>query len=346
MIGFISGNSDGRDTLFLRLRPGIQLVREGESIYVVGDKVLKISAPEAYVFHTLELLESASSMSFAELSREVGEAKLSSLVEQLFELDLIQLKDTPFRERPSNCTEGYFDAVLSQPDRLEHLRELDIAVLGVGAMGGELARHLVASGVRRLTLIDADTVDASNLNRQYLYTLEDLGRSKVEAAREALSRLAGELDIRLKDTYVDDLATLRQLGIEGADAVVCCADTPNEIESLVSRFAHESGSLFATASLGLHVGTWGPIIEPESRVTWHQWCARHHNEILQDALVPLGASFGPTNSIVAGALARDLLHVLLGDDAVSLGARVVLDFRDFSAQCMPLDGSEPAEEMG
>jgi molybdopterin/thiamine biosynthesis adenylyltransferase len=61
-------------------------------------------------------------------------------------------------------------------------------LVGVGALGTHLAAHLVRAGIGRLTLVDRDVVDASNLQRQVLFDAEDaaLGRAKAHAAKEHL----------------------------------------------------------------------------------------------------------------------------------------------------------------
>jgi len=64
-----------------------------------------------------------------------------------------------------------------------------VALVGMGALGTAAAPYLAAAGVGTLGLIDPDRVDLSNLHRQVLYDTEDVGRLKVEAARDRLMRL-------------------------------------------------------------------------------------------------------------------------------------------------------------
>lgn len=64
-----------------------------------------------------------------------------------------------------------------------------VTVVGVGGTGGVVALALTASGVGRIHCVDSDVVELSNLNRQVLYTEQDLGRPKVEAAVDRLRKL-------------------------------------------------------------------------------------------------------------------------------------------------------------
>jgi len=71
----------------------------------------------------------------------------------------------------------------------QHIRDAHVALIGIGGLGCAAAQYLVSSGIGKLTLCDFDMVAESNLSRQILYRASDLGRSKVEAATEALQCL-------------------------------------------------------------------------------------------------------------------------------------------------------------
>ena len=73
---------------------------------------------------------------------------------------------------------------------------LAVAVVGAGGLGCAVLEYLTAAGVGRLTIVDHDTVEESNLHRQPLYRMSDLGRLKVDAACAALGAL--NPDVRLE----------------------------------------------------------------------------------------------------------------------------------------------------
>jgi len=68
------------------------------------------------------------------------------------------------------------------------ISNLTCLVLGVGGLGTNIAINLCRLGVKEIILVDMDTVDCHNLNRQILYKHEDVGHSKVERAKEELMR--------------------------------------------------------------------------------------------------------------------------------------------------------------
>jgi len=79
-------------------------------------------------------------------------------------------------------------AARNSPEVNEALEKAHVGVAGLGGLGSTVAIALARVGVARLTLIDFDTVDASNLNRQQ-YFVEDIGRLKTEALKDIIARI-------------------------------------------------------------------------------------------------------------------------------------------------------------
>jgi len=77
----------------------------------------------------------------------------------------------------------------------EKLAGASVAVVGAGGLGSPALTYLAAAGIGRLKLIDFDTVDISNLNRQFLHSEKDIGRPKALSAKEKLKALNSEIAI-------------------------------------------------------------------------------------------------------------------------------------------------------
>src|ERR1700745_2287416 len=67
------------------------------------------------------------------------------------------------------------------------LKQAKVLLIGAGGLGAPLGLYLAAAGVGRLGLVDFDVVDFTNLQRQVTFTTKDVGRPKLEAAKERLS---------------------------------------------------------------------------------------------------------------------------------------------------------------
>jgi adenylyltransferase/sulfurtransferase len=102
------------------------------------------------------------------------------------------------------------------------LKAARVACVGAGGLGAPVALYLAAAGVGRIGLIDHDEVDESNLQRQVLYRTDDVGKSKLEAARRELLGLNPDIQV---DTHAVRLTAENALEIlRDYDIVVDGAD--------------------------------------------------------------------------------------------------------------------------
>ena len=92
----------------------------------------------------------------------------------------------------------------------EALLASSVLLIGMGGLGCAAAPYLVASGVGSITLVDDDTIDRSNLQRQILYREADIGHSKAEQAAASLRQLNSEITIQAlrQRLSADELTTL------------------------------------------------------------------------------------------------------------------------------------------
>ena len=140
----------------------------------------------------------------------------------------------------------------------KRLSEASVLVIGAGGLGTPALHHLVASGVGRVGFVEFDHVDVTNLHRQTLYATPDVGRAKVEAARDRLGAINPGVTIeahavRLAAGNAEALLSEYDLVLDGSDTfatryVVNDASvrtrTPNVFAS-VSQFSGQI-SVFGT----------------------------------------------------------------------------------------------------
>ncbi len=104
-----------------------------------------------------------------------------------------------------------------------------VFLLGAGGLGSPVAMYLAASGVGRLTIVDPDKVDLSNLQRQVIHRSGDIGKLKGDSARQTLAELNPETDVRTINSTLTGLQLQKE--IRGADVVVDATD------NFAARFA-------------------------------------------------------------------------------------------------------------
>ena len=89
-------------------------------------------------------------------------------------------------------------------DNFNLIKDKVIAVFGLGGVGGTALEALARTGFKNFILIDFDKVDPSNLNRQILYTTKDIGRNKVEAAKERIFSINADANIQIFNGKAQD----------------------------------------------------------------------------------------------------------------------------------------------
>jgi molybdopterin/thiamine biosynthesis adenylyltransferase len=102
------------------------------------------------------------------------------------------------------------------------LRETRVLIIGAGGLGSPTAFYLAAAGVGALGLIDADTVELANLQRQILHATKDLGKAKVESGKDSLADLNPDVEVntyrfRLDSDNVDALFSEYDFIVDGSD---------------------------------------------------------------------------------------------------------------------------------
>lgn len=85
------------------------------------------------------------------------------------------------------------------------LKQAHVLIVGLGGLGCPAAQYLAASGVGRLTLVDHDIIEISNLQRQILFTQEDIGQSKVTVAKQRLQTQNPFVSINTIDAPIEEI---------------------------------------------------------------------------------------------------------------------------------------------
>lgn len=132
-------------------------------------------------------------------------------------------------------------------DNQEKLLNAKVVVVGVGGLGCAAAQYLVGSGIGEITLIDNDTVDETNLQRQVLHGESDIGTNKCVSAKASLEQLNSETQIHIIQNRlgVDDYLAL----IESIDIVVDCTDNL-ETRNTLNKVSYQLGkSLVSGAAI-------------------------------------------------------------------------------------------------
>jgi molybdopterin-synthase adenylyltransferase len=104
----------------------------------------------------------------------------------------------------------------------ERLKKAHIFIAGAGGLGSPVSLYLAVAGIGTITIVDMDTVDQTNLNRQILHTDRDIGKKKTASAEEKLTAINPDITIHAIDTRIEEGNAAQLVG--NADGIVDAMD--------------------------------------------------------------------------------------------------------------------------
>lgn len=201
------------------------------------------------------------------------------------------------------------------------LSEACVLLVGAGGLGGPAALFLAAAGVKRLRIVDPDTVSLDNLQRQILFRTADIGRAKTEAAAEALSAL--DPDVRVEThTGVADAATLPVL-LDGMDVVLDgCDDFPTRFA--VNAAAVKAGVPLVSGAIGRwdgQVGVFAPARGADAPC-YQCWVPEAPPEAERCAEVGV---VGALTGVIGSMMALEAIKLIAGAGEPLVGRMILFD---------------------
>ena len=201
------------------------------------------------------------------------------------------------------------------------LRAASVLVIGAGGLGSPVLLTLAGAGIGRIVVVDHDRVEESNLHRQPLYRMTDLGRPKAEAARDAL--LAYNPDVTV-EPVVTRLGPRNAAGlVERAQLVVDCADSL-AATYLLSDACQAAGKPLVSASVLEQRGYVGVFCggQPSYRAVFPDMPS-------QVGSCAMNGVLGSAVAVVGGLQAHMVLQLALGLTPSPAGRLVSLDLAKF-----------------
>jgi bacteriocin biosynthesis cyclodehydratase domain-containing protein len=223
------------------------------------------------------------------------------------------------------------------------LRESTVAVLGCGGLGTWALGALAGAGIGAFVLVDDDTVELSNLNRQVLYAAVDVGRPKAERAAAWLRGFDPGVRVEAHRRRIGSAAELSAL-VEGADLLVQTADSPPyAIVRWVDEACRGLGIPYVLGGQRPPVLRVGPTIVPgrtacfACRETSLQREFPLYGELSaqRDASPSRATTLGPASGIAGTLVALEAMHALLARRVPTEGRALLVDMRTLETSWEP-----------
>ncbi|BBU26451.1 molybdopterin biosynthesis protein MoeB [Burkholderia sp. THE68] len=194
-------------------------------------------------------------------------------------------------------------------------------IIGAGGLGAPAAMYLAAAGVGRITLVDADTVDLTNLQRQIVHMTRAVGTLKVESARETLNALNPGVDVIAVNARAD--AAWLDANVPGASVVLDCSDNFATRHAINATCVAHGVPLVSGAALRFD----GQISTFDFRSADSPCyaCVFPPDQSFEEVACSTMGVFAPTVGIIGAMQAAEALRVIGGFGETLAGRLMMLD---------------------
>jgi len=212
------------------------------------------------------------------------------------------------------------------------LKQASVAVVGAGGIGSPAIQYLAAAGVGRLVIIDDDTVDLSNLQRQTLFGDADLGAPKVAAASAAAHRITPHVatDPRAERLDAGNAATL----LAGVDVVLDGTDS-FATRLAVADAAHGLRIPLVSSAVGQFEGQLGVFRGWEPDKPCYRCFVGNAHDAAGDSCAEQGV-IGAMTGVMGSLAALEVLRSIVGFGEDSAGKLLLVDALAFRFRTITL----------
>lgn len=204
-------------------------------------------------------------------------------------------------------------------------------IVGMGGLGSPIAIYLAAAGVGTLVLVDYDTVELSNLQRQVVHRTADVGRPKVESARDHLRELNPDINVIAINGQLDGEALHEQVRL--ADVVLDASDNFETRYALNAACVRERTPLVSGAAIRLEGQV--TVFHPERPGAPCYRCL-YRDEGGEGDTCTLTGVLAPVVGIIGTVQATEAIKVLLGIGDTLDGRLLLLDAQNMEWRTLKL----------
>ena len=207
---------------------------------------------------------------------------------------------------------------------MERIAARRVLILGIGGVGSWCAESLIRSGIVHLTLVDADCVNITNVNRQLMATTRTVGQPKVEVLKERLLEINPQADITPVQALFSE-ETASKFHLDDYDYIIDCIDSLKDKTALIELATHTKAVFFSSMGAALKIDPtrvrvaefWNVRVDPlarairkkfrrEGRETGKPFLCVYSEELLENK----GEPQEPANEIVRKACVNgSLAHI-------------------------------------
>lgn len=214
----------------------------------------------------------------------------------------------------------------------ERLLASHALVIGAGGLGSPVALYLGSAGVGRITVVDHDVVDATNLQRQIAHTLDRVGQPKAESVRTAIAAINPDPQVTAVVQRAD--ATLLDALVPNADVVLDCTDNFHTRHAINRACVRHGKPLVSGAAIRMD----GQLSVFDTRTPGNPCyaCVFPEDSGVEETRCATMGVFAPLVGIVGTMQAAEALKLLSGLGSRLVGQLLMIDGRDMAFNAIGL----------
>jgi molybdopterin-synthase adenylyltransferase len=205
-------------------------------------------------------------------------------------------------------------------------------IIGAGGLGSPVALYLGSAGVGRITVVDHDAVDHTNLQRQIAHTLDRVGQPKAESIRVAVAAINPDVQITTVQERAD--ATLLDTLVAEADVVVDCTDNFATRHAINLACVHHAKPLVSGAAIRMDGQL--SVYDPRDPASPCYACVFPSDSTVEETRCATMGVFAPLVGVVGSMQAAEALKLLSGMGSKLTGRLLMIDARDMAINTITL----------
>ncbi|MCX7815275.1 MAG: molybdopterin-synthase adenylyltransferase MoeB [Tepidimonas ignava] len=205
----------------------------------------------------------------------------------------------------------------------ERLLAAHAVVVGAGGLGSPVALYLASAGVGHITLVDADTVDTTNLQRQIAHTLQRVGQPKVVSARQAMLAINPDVQVHTIQQRAD--AALLDALVPDAQVVLDCTDNFATRHAINRACVRHRVPLVSGAAIRLDGQV--AVYDPRQPTSPCYACLFPPEQAPEEVRCATMGVFAPLVGIIGTLQAAEAIKLLAGMGAALTGRLMMFDGR-------------------
>ncbi len=220
------------------------------------------------------------------------------------------------------------------PEGQEKIKRVSILVIGAGGLGSSVIQYLSAAGVGKIGIVDDDKVELSNLNRQLIYGENDLGKSKVDAAKNYISKSNSSIEIETYKIHIDE-KNLPDI-INDYDLIADCSDNIKTRLS-ISDTCIKYKKTWVMAAVGGFFGQIASFQSIKNNTSNSTYRDLMKHKIFDEAGCDNIGTIGSVVGAVGGIQATEIIKLIIGNKENLINKMLIFDFITFQSKTLKIN---------